>query len=253
MRYEANRRVETSARTFAIVEQLSLDDRVGVSSLADELGMSKGIVHNHLSTLRELGYVRKIGSEYQLSPQLLGLGLQARSNAQLYDVSHELCQEFASQLNTGVVLCQHTTSDCTVIDAYHLPPISNLAVGTELPLLQSLIGLVIQLTSNGDRSLSAGAGEYDTEELKQDLDATGYGTGPLSATHESYCVAFPIVAEDGECHGGIGIILTAEQRDQRLQQISEAASSLRERIERRFDSGWGGERSFATEKHSWIG
>lgn len=55
MDYEVNRRIATSARTFSIVEHLSAVDAAGVSTLADELDMSKGIVHNHLSTLRELG------------------------------------------------------------------------------------------------------------------------------------------------------------------------------------------------------
>ena len=42
---------------------LSAEGKLGVSALAAELNVSKGIVHNHLSTLRELGYVRKVGEQ----------------------------------------------------------------------------------------------------------------------------------------------------------------------------------------------
>ncbi|MDS0282749.1 helix-turn-helix domain-containing protein [Haloarcula onubensis] len=251
MNYEANRRVETSARTFAIVERLSALDRVGVSALADELGMSKGIVHNHLCTLRELGYVRKVDDRYQLSPKLLGVGLRARSNAPLYRFGHDLCREFAGQADTGVALCQHTDGDCLVVDAYEVAPTTDLAVGTALGLSGSLVGLAIRLAS-GEGGVDA-AGEYDIDALRASFEAAGSVTGPFSTSHEQDGVAVPVLGTDGACHGGVGVLLPEGHTDQRRQRLTEATRSLRTRIERRFDAEWPGERSFATEKHSWVG
>ena len=38
-----------------------------------------------------------------------------------------------------------------------------------------------------------------------------------------------------------------------VERITEALPSLRERIENRLSAEWSRERSFATEKHSWVG
>jgi len=249
MGYEANRRVETSARTFAIIERLGEVDRMGVSALADELEMSKGIVHNHLSTLRELGYVRKLDDGYQLSPQLLTLGLRARSNASLYRFADGLCSEFAAQLDAGVALCQHTDGDCTVIETYGIASTADLGVGTALPLGASLVGLVVALAGGRDRSPVEDTSTYDIETLRTSLDADGYATGPLSTERADDCVAAPVLDGNGECHGGVGVLLPPDQRD----RVGEATGTLRDRIEARFDAGWAGTRSFATEKHSWMG
>jgi DNA-binding IclR family transcriptional regulator len=247
MGYEANRRVEASARTFAIVERLSEADRAGVSALAEDLGMSKGIVHNHLSTLRELGYVRKVDDDYQLAPRLLRVGLRARSNAALYRFAADLCEAFATQLDTGVVLCQHADGDCTVLDAYTLPSGSDLGAGTTFPLGGSLVGLVSALA--GDDAPADVDAAYDIATVRASLDAEGYAVGPLSPDHGD-CVAVPIV-DDGEVHGSVGVLLPADEGAR--ERVTEATASLRDRVEARFDSGWTGERSFATEKHSWVG
>jgi DNA-binding IclR family transcriptional regulator len=252
MGYEANRRVETSARTFTILERLSELDRSGVSELSEDLGMNKGIVHNHLCTLRELGYVRKIDDRYQLSPELLHVGLRARLNAPLYRFGHDLCREFATQVGTDVLLCQHTDTDCLVIDTHEVATTADLDIGTRLPLSRSLIGAAIQLTSSHDGAVADLADVYDIGELRSSFDSAGYVTGQFSVDHESDGVAVPVLGADGECHGGVGVLFGGGTTDQHQQRLTEATRSLRDRIEARFDSEWPGERSFATEKHSWI-
>jgi len=252
MGYEATRRVEASARTFAIVERLSESSRLGVSELADELDMSKGIVHNHLSTLRELGYVRQTEDKYQLSPRLLGVGLRARSNTELYRVAGGLCDEFAEQLDISAVLCCHGDTDCTVIQRYGDQSTTDIGVGTTFPLADSLVGLAIRLADSGDDGPVDGTGPYDVADLRRSLERFGYVTGPLSRAYDVSGVAVPIL-DEGECRGGVAVLLADDERDQRLDNVTGATASLRDRIEGRFDAGWTEERSFATEKHSWIG
>jgi len=50
------------------------------------LSISKSTVHNHLQTLRNLGYVVQDGDEYRLGLQFLGLGDHARQHHDLYHV-----------------------------------------------------------------------------------------------------------------------------------------------------------------------
>lgn len=251
MDYEANRRVETSARTFAIVERLSRTDRIGVSTLADELGMSKGIVHNHLSTLRELGYVNKLSDGYALSPGLLTIGLRARTNTGLYEFASGLAADLAQQHDIGVFCCQESGSECTVIDAHNVSRPDRIELGTTLPLTESLVGVVLCLASQREGA-EVTSTEYDTDLIRDELSADDHATGPLSADIPAQCVAVPVLDESGDCIGSIGAVVPDGSTDQQRQAIRESMVSLRDTVERRLESGWTGERSFTTEKHEWV-
>jgi len=250
MTYEANRPVKTSARTFEIIEQLSRTDHTRVSQLAAELDMSKGIIHNHLSTLRELGYVRKVDDRYQLSPKLLTVGFRARSHSQLYRFAHELLEAFSDRFDTGVVLCERAGTDCVVIDAHQLPTATTITVGTAVPISTSLPGLVIAGGDTDDVSIDS-APEYDSKPISESVDEQGYTIGPITAETPITCVAAPILDASGNCRGSLGVLLTDGSSEQQ-SEIVEATVQLRQRIENRFTSGWDDNRSFATEKHSWI-
>jgi|AntDeeMinimDraft_4_1070355.scaffolds.fasta_scaffold00296_5 DNA-binding IclR family transcriptional regulator len=249
MTYEANRPVKTSIKTFEIIEQLSRTDGVRISDLAADMETSKGIIHNHLSTLRELNYVRKADDGYQLSPKLLRVGFRTRSNSRLYTFAHDFLTAFASQFETGVLLVETAGSDCIVVDAHDIPDTA-VDVGTAIPSSTSLPGQVISAQNDtSDRSESV---SDDTEAMGDSLVEQGYIVGPLSAEISHRCVAAPIVDETGDCYGCLAVLLPAELSDQQRQRITEATVRLRERIETRFRSGWDDTRSFATEKHSWI-
>lgn len=252
MTYEANRPVKTSVRTFEIIEQLSRTDHTRVSQLAAELDMSKGIVHNHLSTLRELGYVRKVGDDYRLSPKLLSVGFQARSHSQLYSFAHELLGAFANRFDTGVVLCERAGTDCVVVDAHQLPSATTLTVGTAVPISNSLPGLVISTTTAESDVPPESAPEYDPTTIGESVDEQGYCIGPITTDTPISCVAAPILDAAGRCRGSLGVLLADSSADQQSQRTVESTVQLRQRLESRFTSGWDENRSFATEKHSWI-
>lgn len=243
MAYEANRRVETSVRTFAIIERLSHLDRAGVSEISADLGMSKGIIHNHLSTLRELGYVTKTGDSYELSPKLLSLGVRTRSESALYQNANAPLREFADRLDLGAVLIQSAGSDCCVVETYHLPPGTGLETGTILS--NSLVGLVLDLQRNCRPEHTT----YDVSTVAESLEREGFAIGSVASDVDRQCVAVPIVDDDDRCYGGVMVLLPDTGSP---DPITDEAVRLRRRIENRFTSGWADERSFATEKHSWV-
>jgi len=260
MSFEANRPVKTSVKTFEIVEQLSRTDRIRLSQLAADLDESKGIVHNHLSTLRELGYVRKIGDRYQLSPKLLSVGFRARSHSRLFTAARSPLSDLADRLDTGVVLCERAATECLVTDAYRLPQRLDIGVGTAIPISESLPGLVAAsaaASATDGESIKtqiepAPAAEYDPAAIREALAEQGAVVGPLTSSTTVGCVAVPLVDEAGDCYGSAGILLPTDAADQQSAELVEAAVRLRSRIETQLDSGWESTRSFATEKHSWI-
>ena len=253
MTYEANRRVETSVRTFTIIEQLAKHDSIGVSELADALNMSKGIVHNHVSTLRELGYVRKTQSGYQLSPKLLTTGYRAKENSELYQHANASIRGFSTELSVGAFLVTPTESECIVLIIHGMADSVELSVGTQLPLTESLVG-VAGLAVSDDNDLDSTATEWvEIEQISSAIDSHGYATGPVAEGINEQCVAVPILNSDEEWCGSVGVLLHSGDQTQHRNRVIDATVSLRDRIEARLRSEWMEERSFATEKHSWIG
>ncbi len=245
MPYEAPRRVETTTRSFEIIEYLRQHGKTGVSTIASELDMNKGIVHNHVSTLRELGYVRKVGSCYGLSPKLFALGIQTRASSELYQYSTGVLEDFASRFDVGVVLVQQTENECVVIAAHGLAATTDVGVGTILSRFSSLVGVVTLDSEEYESQLS----ETVYEDIFMQLDTKGYAAGPLSETDQTQYIAFPVRDESGICRGSVGIL---PGDDETQTQLVESLGTLRNRIEDRFETEWTAERSFATEKHSWV-
>lgn len=252
MGYEANRRVETSARTFAIVERLARTGATGVSALADDLGMSKGIAHNHLSTLRELGYVTKVGDRYRLSPKLLHEGFRARAESPLYRYGEGLVADLADGFETVAFLAQRAGDDAVVIDVHGHRVGVDLEVGRAVPLVASAVG-VATLFADGDSADDVDGSGYDVGAIETALAEQGYAVAPFTRDDPWPCLAAPIADDEGAVRGCLGVALSDDDGEDRRARIAEAVRSLRGQILDRLRYGWSEERSFATEKHSWIG
>jgi DNA-binding IclR family transcriptional regulator len=85
--------------TFAILEQLKSRETTSITDLAEQLGCSKSTIHRHLSTLVDLGYVRRVNDAYRLSLQFLDFGEHARAQRPLYSVVKPEVDELA--IETG--------------------------------------------------------------------------------------------------------------------------------------------------------
>lgn len=81
---EAKHPVRTTETTLSVIEALKARDGGRVTELADSLGLAKSAVHNHLSTLRDHGYVVKDGEEYHLGLKFLDLGGYRRHRMELF-------------------------------------------------------------------------------------------------------------------------------------------------------------------------
>ena len=73
-----------------------------ITELADHLDLTKGTVHNHLSTLREHRFVVKEDDRYELSLRFLIFGEYVRNNDILYQIGEPEVQELAEE--TGEIV-----------------------------------------------------------------------------------------------------------------------------------------------------
>jgi DNA-binding IclR family transcriptional regulator len=290
MTYEATRRVETSARTFAIVEHLAHAGPTRVSALARDLEMSKGIVHNHLSTLRELGYVVKRGAHYLLSARFVHLGRRVRSHSPLYRAASGAVAAYADRHEVGVLLLEDAGADGVVIESDRLPPAVDLTVGTTSPLSQSLPGRVLlesqresdressdtgidrqasdtgidrQASETNEGSAETGRGTGDparepddptrgADDVGQQLAERGFAVGALSAADAVRCVAVPIHDDEGTCYGCVAVVLPDGAETTREGAVVESVSALAAEIEGHLEDEDAAERSVTTAKHAWI-
>jgi len=111
--------VQASTNSFRILERLvAADQPMGVTELAEAVGLSKGVVHNHLSTFAELGYVKRRDQQYLPSFSLLKLGANTRDRLPGFEaitrqiknlalVTNEVATVFVEE--DGVGICLHIT------------------------------------------------------------------------------------------------------------------------------------------------
>ncbi|NHN49449.1 IclR family transcriptional regulator [Halostella sp. JP-L12] len=102
-----------ASRTIGAVETACtvidvLEDRleVGVSELADELGVTKGTAHSYLASLEKRGFVVAEDGRYSLSLRYLGLGETVRNRIEAVDVVEAelagLASEFGERAQFGM-------------------------------------------------------------------------------------------------------------------------------------------------------
>ncbi len=245
MTYKAKQRVDASARTFTIIEHLSDVGPRGISAMATELEMNKGIVHNHLSTLRELGYVSKVGDDYQLSPKFFSLGYQTLNISPLYQAVVDAVESHVSRAKSGVVVLQRAGKEGVVIYGQGSVLIPELKVGTATPLSSSLPGLVLLLAMDLYNTIDH---NYDMSSYKTEFENNNLIQGSITPDSTVDCIAAPITT-NGVCHGSLGLLLGDSNKG---SNPADSIKTLRDTIETTLSEDDSRGRSFVGEKHSWY-
>lgn len=88
-----------------VIESLKENESVGVTELAEDLGVAKSTVHAHLTTLRQRGFaVRCDGGSYRISLQFLELGTIARNTQPVYHAAAEKVRSLADETGERIWL-----------------------------------------------------------------------------------------------------------------------------------------------------
>lgn len=97
MANKAKNPIKGAERTISIIEAVKELDGAGVTELADYLDLSKGTVHNYLSTLREHNYVVKEEQEYQVGLGFFEMGEYARNRVQIFHAAKPEVERLAAE------------------------------------------------------------------------------------------------------------------------------------------------------------
>ncbi|MFB6079117.1 MAG: IclR family transcriptional regulator [Halarchaeum sp.] len=211
MEKKANHPVRTTEKTLAIVERLRGVDGARIRDLEADLDMTKGAIHNHLSTLREHGYVVKNGDEYALSFRFLTVGGQIRRNHPLYRHGRAKVDQLAEdtdmltnlvteQDGRGVYLYQARGDYAVNLDTHvgYRIPLHNIAVGKAIlaSLPESRVDDIIErwgLPAATEKTIT------DPDELRAelaDVREQGYATEHGERTEGLACIGAPVRLDD---------------------------------------------------------
>lgn len=238
--------VQTTAKSLRIIEALKDLNGARIRDLEEELDMTKGAIHNHLSTLKEHEYVIKSGDEYHLSLYFLNLGGYTRNQLDLYKVGksevERLAEETGALVNLlteehglGVYLYQARGEFSINIDTHvgYRIPLHNIALGkgilAELP--EERVDEIVDkhgLPPGTEHTITDRA-ELD-EEL-QTIRDQGYAVDNEERAKGLRCVAATIVDDEKDIIGAISISMPISRvgedfSEETIEEVQAAANLI---------------------------
>jgi DNA-binding IclR family transcriptional regulator len=253
MSEKAKNPIQSDLMLLDILEGLETLEGARITELANQVGTTKSTVHNHLSTLRERGYVVKDSSEYFLSYRFLELGEETRYRTPLYEFARPVIDDLARDIETLANLC--VEEEGKAIYLYRTQTSSNLRFSTQAGEVTRLhcvgIGKAILAQLSRERveeiidqhGLPARTDNTitDREELFANIDEIQ--EQGVAFDDEEYgeglrCVAAPIMGSDETVLGAISVAgpsthLQGEYyREQLPDKIRRAANIIELNIKR---------------------
>lgn len=101
---DTGNRVKALQTTNDVIEALDSLDGARVTELADYLDRPQSVVHNHLSTLKDLEFVVQEGNEYRLGLRFLAFGERVRHRMELYEIARSEVEKLAAETGELITL-----------------------------------------------------------------------------------------------------------------------------------------------------
>jgi IclR family transcriptional regulator, pca regulon regulatory protein len=131
--------------------------RMTLADVAAETGLARPTARRLLLTLEELGYVRGDGGAFELTPQVMRLGIAYVGSLGLWDVARPHLSALVSQTHESSSMAQLDGSDIVYVARVAVPKIIALrvSIGTRFPALQTSQGKVLLAALDPDQLVAA--------------------------------------------------------------------------------------------------
>jgi DNA-binding IclR family transcriptional regulator len=220
--------VQAVRRAVRILRELAFGGpRLGVTDLADRLGVAKPTVHALLRTLEAEGLVSqdKDSSKYQLGPDLVQFGNAYLDTHELRTRSLTWADALAKRTGEAVWVGVLTGDHVLVVHHAFRPEgaVQILEVGASIPWNTCALGKAIAASLPaaererllaGERAVLTGASVTAREELErhlEDASRTGYAVEDQESAIGDAGIASPVLERSGEVAGAIGIVGPVER------------------------------------------
>jgi DNA-binding IclR family transcriptional regulator len=238
--------VERAARILAVLG--SGTPRLGVTEIAERVGLAKPTVHGLLRTLEKHDLVAQDEDtgKYSLGPAVLLLGNAYLDGSELRARSLLWAESLAQRANEAVWVASLSGSRVIVLHHVFRPDntVQILEVGAAIPWHACALGHAIVAHLPDAERVSAMAGDLApltgrTKTARIALTRTlaqvrrqGYAVEDQEATVGDAGVAAPILGRDGMVAGAIGVVGAADRllapatRDELVRAVQEAARAI---------------------------
>lgn len=259
--------VKTTEKTLTIVEVLSERGSAGVTELADRTELGKSAVHNHLTTLREHGYVSRSDDEYQLSLKFFTLGGRVRSRQDLYRIANSTIEKL--EIETGGMfrlLVEEDGRGVILYQSERSKAIADKSYIGQRPYLHATAGGKAILASMSQERRDTILEQYglpattentvtDRDQLSEDLERIreqGYATEEEEWLIGVSSLGTTITDENGVVVGAISLVKpltestsTGFDNNDRIELLKDAA----ETVEINVEHSWYRPNKFIKPKH----
>jgi DNA-binding IclR family transcriptional regulator len=238
--------VERAARILSVLG--SGAPRLGVTEIAERVGLAKPTVHGLLRTLEKHDLVAQDPDtgKYSLGPAVLSLGNAYLDGSELRARSLLWAESLAQRANEAVWVASLSGSRVIVLHHVFRPDntVQILEVGAAIPWHACALGhaIVAYLPDAGRAAAMAGdlaplTGRTKTSRVAlsralAQVRKRGYAVEDQEATVGDAGVAAPILGRDGTIAGAIGVVGAAERllvpgtRSELARAVTEAARSI---------------------------
>jgi len=204
----------TATRTsLRIVEALKRLDGAGTTAVANDLGIAKSTVHNHLQTLEDEGYITNEGSAYHVGLRFLELGEYKRNQMDIYEKARpevaslaektgEMANAAVEEHGEGVYITRAEGSEAVSVDTYAGKRVNLHCTALGKTILAMLPeGRVDEIIDTHGLPARTEHTITDRAELKAelaDIRERGHAYDREERLPGLRCVAAPVTSEDGD-------------------------------------------------------
>lgn len=217
---DSSRTITAVERSIGIINALKREGSMGVSELSRELGLSKGTVHTHLTTLAQEHLVDSTDGKYRLSLRFLSLSEQVKDRIEIYGLASTEIDSLAQETGERTQFAMLEADSAVVV--YRAMGEDAIRASTEIGehgyLHCNAFGKAM-LAYLPDHRVEAIIDEHglpkhtentitDGDTLKEHLDSVreaGYATDDEELLRGIRCIGTPIRDEKGRLLGAISI------------------------------------------------
>lgn len=214
-----HRQVKTAVRVFSIVETVQRLDGARLVDITDAEGISKGTAHQYLSTLTDLGYLRKDGHEYEVGIKFLNHGIHAREQYDIMSACRPTIKDLVTETGEIVWVVIEADGKAVYVDKIKsdraVQTLAHIGTSAHLHYLASGKAILSQLSTDRvgeiieQHGLPARTDQSITSEDAlfaelAEVREQGYAINEGEATPGVRAVGAPVTV-DGDVYGAISV------------------------------------------------
>jgi len=204
----------TATRTsLRIVEALKRLDGAGTTAVANDLGIAKSTVHNHLQTLEDEGYITNEGSAYHVGLRFLELGEYKRNRMDIYEKARpevaslaektgEMANAAVEEHGEGVYITRAEGSEAVSVDTYAGKRVNLHCTALGKTILAMLpeerVDEIIDTHGLPARTENTITDRAELKAELADIRERGHAYDREERLPGLRCVAAPVTSEDGD-------------------------------------------------------